>query len=253
MTDPESVRGLPEKPAGPPLFSGKSQPDPASPSGAKFPAFKRFFKAAGKRNDSLLNDSPVQPLNPKMPRERKRHAWYWTAAAALLLLTGGLAVGATIPDPTKSEAYAELNSEKEKLSSDLAALQSRHDSLADGIRERENDVAAREAEVATAEADNKTAAASLKKREEAVSAAEKAKAAKTVKEGTWTVGTDIEPGTYRTTSEVSSGSCYWEINRTGSNGGDIIENDIVSGGRPSVTLSIGQDFTTTRCGSWLRQ
>lgn len=92
----------------------------------------------------------------------------------------------------------------------------------------------------------------MKKREDAVTVAEKQKAANTVREGTWTVGVDIEPGTYRTDAEVSS-SCYWGIYRTGSNGSDIIDNDIVSGGRPTVTLSAGQDFKTTRCGAWTKQ
>jgi hypothetical protein len=44
-------------------------------------------------------------------------------------------------------------------------------------------------------------------------------AAPTIREGTWTVGTDIPPGTYRTTSEVGT-TCYWEISRTGTNGED---------------------------------
>lgn len=74
----------------------------------------------------------------------------------------------------------------------------------------------------------------------------------TIKDGTWTTGTDFPPGTYRTTAEVSSG-CYWEITKTGSNGssiGDIIANDFPGGGRPSVTLAVGQDFKTQRCGTW---
>jgi hypothetical protein len=73
-----------------------------------------------------------------------------------------------------------------------------------------------------------------------------------IREGNWTVGVDIEPGTYRTSAKVTS-TCYWGIYRTGSNGSDIIDNDIVTGGRPSVTLSPGQDFETTRCGSWSKQ
>jgi hypothetical protein len=73
-----------------------------------------------------------------------------------------------------------------------------------------------------------------------------------IKEGTWTVGTDIAPGTYRTTADVSS-SCYWQITKSGSNGGgigDIIANDLPGGGRPSVTLEVGHDFKTNRCGTW---
>lgn len=72
-----------------------------------------------------------------------------------------------------------------------------------------------------------------------------------IKEGIWTVGRDIEPGTYTTAKEVL-GDCYWSITKSGTNGGDIIENDIVNGGRPTVTLSEGQDFTTSRCGGWTK-
>jgi hypothetical protein len=36
-------------------------------------------------------------------------------------------------------------------------------------------------------------------------------------------------------------------------GASLVTENIVSGGRPSVTLSAGQDFKTSRCGSWLKQ
>lgn len=71
-------------------------------------------------------------------------------------------------------------------------------------------------------------------------------------DGTWTVGKDIAAGTYRATADVGS-SCYWGIYETGSNGGNIIENDLPGGGRPSVALSAGQDFKSSRCGTWTRQ
>ncbi|HEY4753429.1 MAG TPA: hypothetical protein VIH37_09100, partial [Candidatus Limnocylindrales bacterium] len=71
-------------------------------------------------------------------------------------------------------------------------------------------------------------------------------------EGMWTVGADIEPGTYRTKEPVTT-DCYWAIYRSGTNGDDIIQNDIVTGGTPRVTLSAGQDFNTQRCGDWVKQ
>jgi hypothetical protein len=77
-------------------------------------------------------------------------------------------------------------------------------------------------------------------------------AAPTIRDGRWTVGVDIPPGKYRTTAEVAP-DCYWEITKTGTNGssvGDIIANDIPGGGRPSVTLQVGQDFQSSRCGTW---
>jgi hypothetical protein len=71
----------------------------------------------------------------------------------------------------------------------------------------------------------------------------------TIDDGVWTVGTDIKAGTYKVTEAVS-GSCYWAITKTGSNGSNIIENDIVEGGRPQVTLKRGQDFESSDCGTW---
>lgn len=90
------------------------------------------------------------------------------------------------------------------------------------------------------------------KREAAVTTAEQTPAAKRFGQGTWTVGTDIEPGTYKT-AEALTCSCYWAITRTGSNGGDIIENDSVDGGFPMVTLTKGQTFESSRCGDWVKQ
>lgn len=86
------------------------------------------------------------------------------------------------------------------------------------------------------------------------SAATPTKAAKapapTIEDGTWTVGTDFPAGTYRTTENVS-GSCYWAIFRSGgSSVSDIIANDLPGGGRPRVTLKKGQDFKSSRCGTW---
>lgn len=73
----------------------------------------------------------------------------------------------------------------------------------------------------------------------------------TITEGDWVVGTDVAPGTYRT-AEAVSGMCYWGIYRAGTNKGDIVQNDIVTGGRPTVTLKAGQEFSSTGCGTWTK-
>jgi len=78
-------------------------------------------------------------------------------------------------------------------------------------------------------------------------------AAATVDDGTWTVGDDIPAGTYKVNQPIASGSlCYWAITKTGSNGGDIVANDLPSGGRPSVVVKRGQDFETNGCGTWTK-
>jgi hypothetical protein len=72
-----------------------------------------------------------------------------------------------------------------------------------------------------------------------------------IEDGVWTVGTDIPAGKYRVTANLGADdTCYWAITKTGSNGSDIIANDLPQGGRPQVTLKKGQDFATERCGIW---
>lgn len=70
--------------------------------------------------------------------------------------------------------------------------------------------------------------------------------------GTWTVGDDIQPGTYRPKATVGA-TCYWGVYRSGTNGSDIIQNDIPGGGKPTVKLSKGQDFKSSSCGSWIKK
>jgi len=76
-------------------------------------------------------------------------------------------------------------------------------------------------------------------------------AAPTIEDGTWTVGGDFPPGTYRTAEAVGS-TCYWAITKSGTNGNEIISNDIPGGGKPTVTLKAGQDFSSQRCGTWVK-
>jgi hypothetical protein len=74
----------------------------------------------------------------------------------------------------------------------------------------------------------------------------------TIDEGTWEVGVDVKPGRYKTTVAVDEGAmCYWKITTTGKPG-NIVDNEIVSGGRPTVTIKKGQDFTTQDCGTWTK-
>jgi hypothetical protein len=71
-----------------------------------------------------------------------------------------------------------------------------------------------------------------------------------IEEGTWEVGVDVAPGRYKTVEAVDpDGMCYWKITTTGKPD-NIVDNDIVSGGKPTVTVKKGQDFTTQGCGNW---
>jgi len=208
-------------------------------------------------DDQTAPETAAEQPAPAAKSSRKKRALL--ATAAVVLLAGGVAFGTVLPDPKTSQAYTALADEKGTVEmerdaalSSYASMKGKYDSLQGGITDRESKVSAREAEVGKADAAVKTADAAVKAREVAVTGAEKAKAASTVGDGTWTVGSDIEPGTYRAVAAVGS-TCYWGIYQSGTNGSKIIENDIPGGGRPVVTLSPGQDFNSTRCGKWEKQ
>jgi hypothetical protein len=83
-------------------------------------------------------------------------------------------------------------------------------------------------------------------------AAKPAPAPATIEEGQWEVGVDVPAGVYKVTAAVDPGAqCYWSITQHGSPD-NIIDNDIVAGGKPTVTLKRGQDFTTQGCGLWAK-
>jgi hypothetical protein len=83
-------------------------------------------------------------------------------------------------------------------------------------------------------------------------AAEKA-AHPTIEDGQWEVGVDVPAGVYKVTEAVDHGGmCYWKITETG-HPDNIVSNDIVNGGKPTVTIQKGQDFTTKDCGTWAKR
>lgn len=66
------------------------------------------------------------------------------------------------------------------------------------------------------------------------------------------VGYDVAAGSYRTVSDVKdSGFCYW-VKSTDPEAAHIIKNDIPSGGKPQVTLTKGQWFTSKGCPNWAK-
>lgn len=71
-------------------------------------------------------------------------------------------------------------------------------------------------------------------------------------EGTWRVGPDVVPGTYRTPGPDSSGlgMCYWDRAADASGEfGAIITNGILEG--PGVvTIEAGEVFTSNGCSTW---
>lgn len=202
---------------------------------------------------NAVSDSTVKETKPPMNKGGKITL---AAALAAVLVVGGIAAGMSMADPTASEEYATAVShvqvaatDRDKYQRQLSELTTEHETLESEIVDRERALEKRESAVGDKETEISEADAAVKTREKAVGTAETEAAANTVSDGTWSVGDDIKPGSYRATADVGS-TCYWAIYSSGSNGGDIIENDIPGGGRPTVKLSKGQDFKSSRCGSW---
>lgn len=200
--------------------------------------------------------SPPATHGPAHARGRRWKFWVVGTAALLvgLLAGAGIGVAASRSDPTQSQQYKKLQ----------AAVTSAHDQQeatkeSFGAAQRSADASLvlanqaldqREAVASSSEASAASAAAVAASSVAALSQAQAAINANTITEGTWTVGSDVQPGRYRTTTAVA-GDCYWEIDR--GPGGGIVDNDIVTGGFPTVTLSAGQTFKTQDCGNWLKQ
>ena len=209
-------------------------------------------------------DQAVPVQNPQIARRRPR--WLVPTITGIVGLAIGLAAGGGTADPTASAQFKAVSAKLSTAQTDLTTAQAdlitvqggrdaalgkvgaadkRASDAEAGAKTAQEAVAAREATVATKEA-------AVAAREQAVGATEKAVADTTISEGTWTVGVDIQPGKYRTKAAVTT-TCYWGIYKSGTNGDVIIQNDIVTGGVPSVTLSAGQDFDNSGCGDWVKQ
>jgi hypothetical protein len=71
-----------------------------------------------------------------------------------------------------------------------------------------------------------------------------------IEDGLWEVGVDIQIGRYKVIEPVDpNGFCYWQISPVGKPD-TIIDNGVVTGGRPIVTIKKNQTFETNGCGNW---
>jgi hypothetical protein len=69
------------------------------------------------------------------------------------------------------------------------------------------------------------------------------------KDGTYKVGSDIQPGTYRT--RISSDGCYWERMADFTGGLDsILANENTDAPAVVTILPTDVGFSSTRCGTW---
>jgi hypothetical protein len=72
-----------------------------------------------------------------------------------------------------------------------------------------------------------------------------------IDDGTWVVGEDIQPGTYRLREAVSF--CYWaRLKGFGGDLGDIVANETVIGWGVVTIAKSDKGFQTAGCGTWTR-
>lgn len=192
-----------------------------------------------------MTDSPPPPKKPR------RVLRFLLGVGVLVLL--GMVVSAANGDVTQDSKYKAMQAR-------VSAVES--SAVASDVARRESAAAERrnmEATASRAAASVSAAAIDVARREAAVAAAEASQtsasqqaAANSIEEGTWTVGTDISPGTYKTAEPITS-MCYWGIYRSGTNQQDIIQNDVLTGGYATVTLKVGQDFDNSGCGRFVKK
>lgn len=217
--------------------------------------------------DDVTSDTPAPgaAATVRPPAAARSRRWVVPTAivAACLAVGAGIGAVAASTDPKSTTEYRALQRQLANATSQISTAQASAEAAQSQAQAADESAQAVASSVqASAKAADSSAAqrkAQLDQRERAVAAreravgtAEKQVAANSVGEGTWTVGKDIAPGSYRTSTAISS-ECYWKITKTGTNGSDIIENDIPTGGFPSVTLSVGQDFTNQGCGTFVKQ
>jgi len=190
---------------------------------------------------------PGQPPPQGAPRKPKRAWWKarWVplvgvgvVALAIGNATGGGAAPPAPPAPAaktvtvSAPVLPAVTSVKPASAEEQAAIDAKNtqaDQRSTALDQRESAVAAREKAVGTTEATI---------------------AANTIPgDGTFLVGKDVKPGTYRTTGPKSGSSCYWQ--RSGdASGTNIIANDNIAG--PTVVDIKSSDvaFKTSRCAAW---
>lgn len=200
------------------------------------------------------------PPDPTTTTVRQAKPWALPVSVAAVALTIGLAggffIGQASVDPTSSDEYLALQADRDDVKYQLGVKRDeivfaedariKAEEAVDEITARETALSEREQELDTRETD-------LDTREAGITATEEQVAANTITPGRWTVGVDIEPGSYRVAEPVTATDCYWAITASGTNGDDIISNDFGTQGNLSVTLSAGQDFESQDCGSWVKQ
>jgi hypothetical protein len=180
--------------------------------------------------------TPGAPLGPGPRPKSSRPAWLLPTIIGVCAFFLGSCVGAVAGTASDGDSTTTAAGPRPTVTITAGADQQAE------LDQRESELDQRHAELDIREAQISNAEAEAKRTQ--------------IGPGIWTVGRDVEPGTYRTTEELvvsTPGECYWSILVTGTNGADIVKNDLPDGGFPQVTLEEGHDFESHGCGTWSKQ
>lgn len=187
---------------------------------------------------------------------RKIPVWAALTATGVIAALGGFLVGAGVYTPKISALDSDLSlrtAEVDILRNKLDREESKHGRTRSEVDSLKGELSAldqEKAELNERAAELEEAEAALEARAAEVGAAEAEAAKNSFGSGTHLVGTDIEPGTYRS---GASDYCYWaRLSGTGGSLGDIIANGNTDG--PAVvTIAPGDAaFESARCGTWTK-
>jgi hypothetical protein len=210
---------------------------------------------------------PPGAWNTPEPTKPKRvwKTWQFVTVAAIALVVGIGVGAASAPKDTKdldaekattkdlraqveqaNTRNDELSGDLKRAQSDLSAARNEAKDAVSAARKRvQQDYADRLAKV---QSDSKALAD-----QRAAFDAERARVQQNeIGEGTYQVGVDMVPGTYRTVVPADSLNCYWQIT-SDANGDDIQSNNNVSAGAPAIVSVGGGFFENEGCGTWTLQ
>ncbi len=200
-------------------------------------------------------DTAEIPASP----ERRSRGWLKYAIPIVALLIGtGIGAAASGKQTAVHQAVAKQTAaDQTAIGRQKAADKVTIDSLTNDVDTLNGKVqTATDQAKAKAQADYAAKLAAVKaredavaKREAAVGTAETQATANTISgDGTFVVGTDVKPGTYRTAAPTS-GNCYWaRLSDLGGGGSDSIIANNNSAGPSVVTIRSGdRGFETAGC------
>ncbi|MDZ3744601.1 hypothetical protein QP228_000970 [Pseudoglutamicibacter cumminsii] len=191
------------------------------------------------------------------------------ALAALLGLGGGVILGNTLlaPDPTRSDEYMKLSSEKSQVDSQAAKGEQKREELEqtiasykdeeDGLNAQLKDQQKQQKKLQEDQTKLKKDQEQLKKDQKKLKK-DREKLDKDIEivsrpgksSGQWEIGEDIPEGKYRTKSSVSDRCVYAVYSDSGYS--KVKYSRVIDSGTPRLTLKEGEFFSSMGCGSWVR-